>query len=211
MGKEDIIQFLQNFILLDKQLRNAINVHWQYQAELHELQKKPSHENRFSIITFLICLLICLFLCSTAVLLILLIIELVQTLSDPHNAGGSLLPFGIRFSLCIGAVLSFILSLIYAIHEAKRIPLANKARDEEYEKNRAMVPEAAHQCRLAEAQEKRIERQLNALRAQNVVPEDYLYSYPAQKLLEYLQKGRADSLEEAITLYESESAQEKYR
>lgn len=237
MTREGYVQFLKSYISLDNELGQAISSRSHLESEIGKCKKKPLlyklHIKDF-IVPFLGLTLLLFFV----ILVVLVVIETIQTSQnyaqgkeiwienayynivsffkglDPSDSAVFYIVnrhpvlFRSQCALISSSLLSAIFALLHIVHKGKTLPKLNLNLEKEYEMNQKRLPELESQYKSSQAQVDNLLKKKHAMENQNIIPEDYLGPYSSGKLLEYFQRGRADTLKEAINLYEYESLQE---
>lgn len=108
-------------------------------------------------------------------------------------------------------IMVFILAFFYVIAiKGAELSTENNRRAEQRKKEAAQLPELERRLRIALTNQKEANNLYARARqyASQHLPDSYMYGYCAERFLSYLKNGRADTLKEAINLYEMESRQE---
>ena len=122
------------------------------------------------------------------------------------------LEYGLKM-LLFGAVLSILLAYILAsmvsdaLFKRSRVKKAHQL-SKEHEEARSSLPALQKQLQDKLAILRLYQENLNRLEKQKVLPTGYRSSYYARRFLKYINSGRADTLKEAINLYEMEKQQD---
>lgn len=132
--------------------------------------------------------------CSTALLIAAMAAFLALWL---FGLAAAILTFGIAFLIIAGVF-------------QMDMNAENKRTAEQHKKEATKLPELERRLEIALTKQKEANNLYARARqyASKHLPDTYMYGYCAERFLSYLKNGRADTLKEAINLYEIESRQD---
>lgn len=202
MEKDEAIAFLEKCETIEKQYADLESKEKSIMEEIRKLDEKPYlpfHSPDDSIVNFAIKMSFLISLFGGTFLLI--IINFVFFALTPNSYKSN--PFYI-FVIIFSCIVVIALSIPIAIRISKKEKLSSIAEFEEYQQKLAGRPNLVHELEEVKSDKEVLILEADKMMETGILHPDYFpYTY---ELMEYLKKGRADTLKEAINLLEQDIA-----
>lgn len=198
MTKSELMQYLREYVQAKETANQLSKQEKQLQNKILELKKKPVppstkfdlSENILPILFFAAIIFVVLFIVAAACI-----------------------RHAVKYHTSIVVSLLLLLSLAISAFLCVRSDMSdNKAEERKYEDELrryetelSQLPQWENKLRITSAKAAEARRHVQFLERKNILHSDYLQS--ANTLLEYFERGRADSLKEALNLLEQEQAE----
>lgn len=223
MTKNELIQYLRAFLQAENRCYEIQSEITRLKNTISNLKKEPTLEERQGLGESLVLFLLSTIMGGIALGVLLIISIFIVTLFDNNGKG----PFGqfirasatflhlenhpilfcILFPLLISAILSLLLTVYIATDHNKHYQQRNQQKIEEYKKVCAQIPALEANLNKQISELKLADYAFEILKQRNIVHPQW--HDKIRYLLEYLEQGRADTLKEALNLWEQESAQRR--